>query len=172
MAELRETSHSVLFVFVFSSPQQYCCHLMSKVLNSHLGCLAREKQGSELCTLQCWTHCLLGCSSSHTSGTQHRNQDKGKIFVKQQQRWATALQVIGRTEVFKAKKWPHVPPTTTHGSPGKASCLPLHSNLQQVCHYMLGLNWDGGLLHKRQVSSKEDKRDYMELPLPLFPAHF
>lgn len=37
---------------------------------------------------------------------------------------------------------------------------------------MAGFNGDGGLLYKRQVSSREDKRDYMELPLPLFPACF
>lgn len=55
------------------------------------------------------------------------------------------------------------------GRPQACHCTVICS---RFCHYMAGFNWDGGHLHKTRVSSKEDKRAYMELPLPLFPACF
>lgn len=76
MAGLRGTSLPDDF---FYSPQPYCCHLASKVLNSSLGCLARlEKVGVTV---------VLGPmpsqmqqSPQQASGKQHRDQVKGKTL--------------------------------------------------------------------------------------------
>lgn len=73
-----------------------------------MGCLAREKQGAELCTLQCWTQCLLGCNRSQGWHLEHSTGTKTRVksckAAAEMGHGPTSDPVRIRTEVFKAKQ--------------------------------------------------------------------